>query len=444
MKLFLSTFLASMSMAAAVQDRGLQQIESTGTALKARWEMAEPTINYDGTTDVFTFTFGTASADNYDAGLTTSYWDERCKDTADGVNREIGYPLIRDPDPTITVSPVLKMVTSGASTKPTLEFKISTTDFVETTNDITYAANPVYKIDSPTTGNAETVFCIRNGLGYTAAPGTTTTFTNSASYQEVNYIETLVIIQYDLSSGFDVAAFQVEPKDREGVTEAENYSDALEAYLCVGPQTPGYDESSDAVVTTYNGDDFTIPTPLTAYAKGGASKFNQGALINICVRVKDQYATQGLRIDVITDFDFLRGDIQSVVGQAIVQEAIVANAPSPNFLTSFTQSNCYNNVYCDFASVLFAQFYATAGTVEGSGSGTLRFYNQARRLSESGKNGLRRLEEDAGPGSSEVDISVPVTGDVEGPGDLKTAGSTSLGATALASVAALVGAIVMA
>merc|ERR1711957_642419 len=53
-----------------------------------------------------------------------------------------------------------------------------------------------------------------------------------------------------------------------------------------------------------------------------------------------------------------------------------------------------------------------------------------------------RLQDGAGQISAVV--SIPVNGDVEGPGDLKTAGSATLGATVLASVAAVVGAIVLA
>jgi hypothetical protein len=438
MKLSFFTFVATLTMAYA-NERDLQQIETTGDALKTRWEMTEPTISY--AEGVFTFVFQTASASNYDEGLKTSFWDDRCKDTTDGVNFEIDYPLIDDPD-TPGQAPSLKMAIpiAGTEVKPMMKFKVDTPEF------ITKSADPnSVNLYTSTEGEGVVNFCVRNGIGYTVDPSPNaadpSTFTQP--YQEVNYIETIVRITYDLSAGFDVSGFSVAPKDRLETTQQVDYSTALEAYICVGPQSPTYDAATHADTITYNDASFVIPKKVQDYDVGASKSFNQGSLINICVRVKDEYATQGLRIDEIVDFTFNRADTQTIVGSAVSQKAIENKAPSGNFLTSFNQGSCYNKVSCDFASVLFAQFYATSGTVTGTGNGNLKFYN-SRRLGESGKNGLRRLEEDAGPGSSQVDISVPVNGDTEGPGDLKTAGSASIGATAFATVVALVGAIVMA
>merc|ERR1711957_848798 len=79
---------------------------------------------------------------------------------------------------------------------------------------------------------------------------------------------------------------------------------------------------------------------------------------------------------------------------------------------------------------------AAAAAESGSDTG-----ESSRRLGE-GTVESRRLQDGAGQISAVV--SIPVNGDVEGPGDLKTAGSATLGATVLASVAAVVGAIVLA
>merc|ERR1712194_303432 len=75
--------------------------------------------------------------------------------------------------------------------------------------------------------------------------------------------------------------------------------------------------------------------------------------------------------------------------------------------------------WCDFSSVLFAQFYNTDGEVSGSGDASLQFLTTRRRLGQE----QRRLQE--GPGTAGMDLSIDVNGETEGPGDLKTAGGAS-------------------
>merc|ERR1712176_1561158 len=118
--------------------------------------------------------------------------------------------------------------------------------------------------------------------------------------------------------------------------------------------------------------------------------------------------------------------------------AISGGAAAGNYLTSFVSANCLNQYWCDFASVLFAQFYNTDGTVSGAGDATLQFKTTRRRL---GQEEDRRLQEDHG--SAGLDISIDVNGNTEGPGALKTAGGASA-ATAFASAVAFVGAVLLA
>eukprot|EP00535_Pseudo-nitzschia_heimii_P013333 CAMPEP_0197198322 /NCGR_PEP_ID=MMETSP1423-20130617/33312_1 /TAXON_ID=476441 /ORGANISM="Pseudo-nitzschia heimii, Strain UNC1101" /LENGTH=806 /DNA_ID=CAMNT_0042652153 /DNA_START=148 /DNA_END=2568 /DNA_ORIENTATION=+ len=330
--------------------------------------------------------------------------------------------------------------------------------------------------------------CLRSSLGYAYSnpSGTVTT------YQEVNFIESLITIDYDMTSGFCVDAFAVAPKEKQLTTISEDYDDAIIAYLCIGPQHPEYNDLIHLEsITLDNGVVYDRPKQLTAYdASNGPSgkKFNQGALINVCVQVKDEFAAQDIVLKELQTFDWVRtggttfkfnqGALINVCVQVkdefaaqdivlkelqtfdwvrtggttfdssigggtgantINQPAISNSSPAGNWLTSYNSASCLNEYWCDFASVLFAQFYNTDGTVSGTGDATLQFKTRRRRLGEEGEQ--RRLQDD--PGAAGMDISIDVAGEVEGPGDLKTAGGASK-TIAFASAVAFVGAALLA
>ena len=415
---------------------------SDAGALHARWDMSEPRIEYDQDTDTFTFTFMTASEDNYDEGLEESFWNPDCMPAEAGVTGvAIDAPLIQSiPDPTVLPELVMTNVAldgGGTGDRPQMIFKIDAAGFSTTTLAGVYTA---------TVGTAAIDFCIRSSLGYTLSPGAAL----PSNYQEVNFIETLVNIEYDMSAGFEVEAFSVAPKERELTTISESYEDALLAYLCIGPQHPEYNSgTNDETVTLTNGVTYDKPKALTEYNASlgaGAKRFNQGALINICVQVKDEFAAQDIVLKNLLEFSFVRTGgttFDSSIGggsgaSTITQPAIVNGAAAGNYLTSYVPANCNNQYWCDFASVLFAQFYNTDGTVSGAGDATLQFKVSRRRL---GEEQDRRLQED--PGSAGLDISIDVNGNAEGPGELRTAGGASA-ATAFATAVAFVGAALLA
>merc|ERR1712176_140227 len=238
------------------------------------------------------------------------------------------------------------------------------------------------------------------------------------------------------------------PKVRELTTISESYEDALIAYLCIGPQHPEYNSgANNEVVNLDNGVSYEKPKPLTEYnaSLGAAAKrFNQGALINVCVQVKDEFATQDIVLKELLEFSWIRTG-GTTFGQSIgggsggntIQQVAIANAaPAGNYLSSYVAANCLNQYWRDFASVLFAQFYNTDGTVSGAGDASLQFKTRRRRLGEAEEQ--RRLQDD--PGSAGMDISIDVLGEAEGPGDLKTAGGASK-ATLFASAVAFAGAV---
>lgn len=373
MKLLFSSLL--LSFAAAEQERGLQETYSDAGDLFTRWDMTEPDINYDDATDVFTFRFLQASSDNYDAGLEESFWNPDCMPAESGVTGvPIDVPLIQSlADP--NTLPELTMVTG----KPEMKFKIDAAEFSTGGLSGTYTATP---------GGSTIDFCIRSSLGYTVIPGAAL----PSNYQEVNFIETLVQIEYDMTSGFSVEAFSVAPKNRELTTISESYEDSLFAYLCKGPQHPEYNNGVGTTeqISLSNGEQYTRPLAVTDYnliddttwtdgaincgdltASGPAScaastdaagaavackvcgggitnpsgkKFNQGALINVCVVVKDEFAAQDIVLKELTDFSWTRqggSTFNSAIGggngaNVINQVAIVNSASAGNYLTSYT------------------------------------------------------------------------------------------------------------
>ena len=169
------------------------------------------------------------------------------------------------------------------------------------------------------------------------------------------------------------------------------------------------------------------------------------------MRVKEEFASQNIVLKELTEFSWTRsGDstFNRAIGggdgaDTITQVAIEGSVAAGNYLTSYDPASCLNEYSCDFASVLFAQFYNTPGSVTGTGDAILQFQTpgSGRRL---GSVDERSLQED--PGSAGMDISIDVNAVAEGPGDLKTAGGSSFGATTISvSVAtALIGAILLA
>jgi len=439
MKLLFTSLLFSLAVAEQ-QNRGLQEQYSNAGDLAARWDMSEPTINYAPDDDKFTFTFMVASSDNFNEGLVESFWNPDCMPAeALVVGIPIGVPLIQSVTDA-TLLPELIMTDFGAGVmKPQMEFKIDPASFSTAGLTDTYTT---------TTGTAVIDFCIRSSLGYTLNPGSNT---DPGNYQEVNFIETLVQVSYDMAAGFEVEAFAVAPKDRQLTTIEESYEDALTAYLCIGPQNPIFDATTHMETRTLdNGEVYDTPYELTAYnADNGPSgkAFSQGSLINVCIRVKDEFATQDIVLKDLLSFSWVRAGgttFDSSIGggggtDTITQAAIVSSAQAPNYLTSFAAGSCVNEYWCDFSSVLFAQFYNTDGSVGGEGDASLQFKTRRRRLGEEQEQ--RRLQE--GPGSAGMDMSIDVVGETEGPGDLKTAGGASK-ATIFASVVAFVGAALLA
>ena len=298
-------------------------------------------------------------------------------------------------------------------------------------------------------------FCVRSALGYDGVETRklSNSYNNSLEeqigdgFREVNFIESLLTVFFNLEAGFDVTSFNVEPKERIETTAAEDQY-TLEAWLC-----PNVTDMDVTTFPNYN-DDKEVPKRISesflANFTGTKTYFNQGALISVCVAPDNAAWTDGIRMNGITKFDWIRndlsGDEQSALTslntqQEIEQSAIENGNKATNGLTSYERNTCEGaKDFCTFASILFADFYISQGAVSGIGSAKLAFKTSRRRL---GEPEGRELQNDPGA-ASPFDVNVPVDLTDTGPGSLKTAGGSSFGIGTFTFTMALLGAVLLA
>merc|ERR1712238_5079 len=93
--------------------------------------------------------------------------------------------------------------------------------------------------------------------------------------------------------------------------------------------------------------------------------FTQGTMIGICITPDDFASRNGIIIQSIDDFNWMREEDSTISQPAIIR----ANTPSNNGLTLLHNTNNDGTEY-RLESVLFASFYTTAGAVLGTGSAT--------------------------------------------------------------------------
>jgi hypothetical protein len=317
------------ALASAVSAQVDQRVLAT---LAEKWNLTDPTFAYDANT--FNLTFPVT--DFISTGMSKfSLW------TAPGCQSDGGTPLTDRTDiwktaPTLLENEALKTGTSGDSG----DFTGRNATIIATFNPQNVSKSVIYN-DTSVNGqaSAEIRFCMRFGLW------TTEEMVNTPV--EVNFLETLVTLTVDLTDGFEIGAINVEPKDRLVRT-------ANQAYEVVG-----YECKDDAQFTAFTD------------AEKGRPR-NQGEIINVCVKPEEEAKTDGIYMRSVDEFTFLRGD-------TIRQSAIEENQAAGNLLTTYTPTDCRGAEVCRFSTILFAQFYATPGTVAGEGTASMQFGNSKNR-----------------------------------------------------------------
>jgi hypothetical protein len=160
--------------------------------------------------------------------------------------------------------------------------------------------------------------------------------------------------------------------------------------------------------------------------------------VKICVRpIQDAREEFFIRMRRITSFSFERG--------SIIQPAIVDGEAAPSGLTELFCDSGY--AICHFETILFASFYATPGSVEGSGFADMQFGGEDSSASVSPKNRRllrlnRNLQDTETAASAAFDMEIDIVPAVDSVFSA-AASSSGGGLFAMAVAAAAAGAMVL-
>ena len=201
---------------------------------------------------------------------------------------------------------------------------------------------------------------------------------------EVNYLETLVYLDLDLTDGFRIDTVNIQPKDLRVKTANQVYQ--VVGYKCEYVSGDGTDGNS------------TINRPLTAQEE--LEGRYQGSLTRVCVKPDADAETDGIKMRSIDSFTFSQGQTNQV---AIVNKQVARNG-----LTFYNPDECTGADECWFESILFASFYAAPGVVFGSGIASMQFGSRrTRNLLDTGDvRGWQDEEDEAGAAEFELDFDV--------------------------------------
>jgi hypothetical protein len=434
----------------------------SASVIADRWKLDEPVIVYTAATNLFSLNFvGKASTDNnLSTGATkVEFYDRRCQsDGTAAFNSGFGAGATGS-DAKLVDANGYKLIAGDGIGSPNDQTLLPTwdTSLVEFRVDTQLLAqNPkIYDTIDQTMIDNEAIsdvtnadldfglmrFCARTEIGYLKP----VVGTAPAEFQDVNFIETLVNIKYDLTAGFSVEAFSVAPKQRIAVTESKNTYE-LDAWLC-DPTSVAVSELGTSALGQVN----RILPPrkeLIDSVTGNAIPFKQGELVTVCVAPDNNTYRDGIQLNGLTDFTWSRDNSANSLPD-VTQQAI----PIQTQALSAMVGGCALTDYCRFSTILFADFYTSVGQVSGLGNAVLAFRTTpldpvgGRKLRgvesavESFVPGRRQLQEET---SSPFDLSVDISTGTEGPGAIKTAGGASYGFSALASAVALLSAALLA
>jgi hypothetical protein len=203
-------------------------------------------------------------------------------------------------------------------------------------NPTTISKNPaVYSEETNPEGQlvATVRFCMRFGL-----------YTNGDSQIEVNFLETLVTLQIDLTDGFTIDTINVTSRD-------ELVRTATQAYEVEGFQCDFFNE------------------PLTDAQIVVARK--QGEIIRVCVRPNQVARDDQIYMRYIESFEFQR-DYGGQIG-LISQPAVEERQASSNLLTELYCTP--GSEVCAFESILYASMFRSPGSVSGVGIASMQYGN---------------------------------------------------------------------
>ena len=333
--------------------------------LAEKWNITIPTFTYSSLD--FNLDFGTS--DFIGAGMADySIWDQNCQ--------EGGVTV-----PDTTLDGTIDTITDPAGTGSGFR----TIGVAITVNPEEISTNTNIYVESETNGQLSAVvtFCVRFALK-----------TAGASPIEVNFLETIVILNVKLTDGFEIDNISVAPRDKLIRTANQVYK--LEAFQC-DPNKVELSTQQKQVVR------------------------NQGAIIRVCVRPDAEARPDGIKMREIQSLSYSRTAPDAT--QAAVENGSAA-------LNGLSDLSCDPGMdVCMVETILVADFYRVTGVVSGSGVGSMQFGNPQRRLRSSERD-LQTVQDEAG--SAQFDLSVEtVAGE-----DTGASGASSTGVAAVALMAA--------
>jgi len=210
-------------------------------------------------------------------------------------------------------------------------------------------------------------FCARFGL-----------FTNTETAIEVNFLETIVTLTIDLTSGFSIDTITVQSKDALVRTATQAYE--VEAFQCDSLNQP-LSESELAAAST------------------------QGSILRVCVQPDAIAREQEVYMRYIDSFDFQR-DYGGQIG-LVLQPAVENREAASNQLTDLYCTP--GDEVCAFETILFAAMFRTPGAVTGSGIASMQFGSEPTVSRRNLRQSSRDLQEDDSiAATAEFDLDVEV------------------------------------
>ena len=231
---------------------------------------------------------------------------------------------------------------------------------------------------------------------------------------QVSALETIVTLFIDLSEDFEIDGVNTDRKDETENEKIEQEDFDVFAYFC---------------------DPFTRletdPSPVTA-----------GQLITVCVEVTEETLSDGVYIDYIEEFVWIRNNTN---GYADITQWVIKNAEVMEPL--ITSYECASpTIVCDFSMFMWPVFFALPGNAIGAGKARLAFGDpDTNPTTRSRKSRIlwkqppdermpRKLQDRSiGPGAFGLDLTLREGGNLP---RLKTAAGVSLGKS-LKSLSAL-------
>jgi len=320
----------------------------TGT----KWNIDDVAVSNEG--DNLSFTYGNIDPSIHTSLMFAGIYDRECYSST----ATTSYGKAGIETETSELFPDLALTRSPDGTAMIFSFKTNTREI---------ALNPALYDESTLTDTKETAKT-DNGMTYTKQLGKME-FCIRFSLFEFNAETSLVTAKNFQES---VISLNVQPQVQTIMTTENKYK--TEARLCADSQQEG-------------------------------PPFTQGTMLKICI-VPDVFASAaGIMIESLDHFTWSRRD-SGTSQQAVIR----ANTVSNNGLTTLNNTNGDGTEY-RLESVLFASFYASAGSVTGRGRATLAYEAGASPPQEGGEDIKMHTTftiEVKGLSNSTVDVEEPV------------------------------------